>query len=575
MDLEKIVGLGIFSLNLIIFFVLLFTQKYPPFLVISNLVSIIFIWIWILSPKKALNFFKEKKTDLFIAIVLFILSLAVLTYQIDTLRPGLYGDEMYGALNGTKLMKLKEMPPFINAYPQPLAASYLSGWSVGIFGNNAFALKFPGIVVGALSAIAVYTLLRLFFRKKLAIITSLIFVFSYQHLTIWREPYDAGEAVLFQTLALIFLYLFFKKKNIKSLIGFGFAIGAGVHFYLSFRTIALSMVVLSLLAFRGFPYKKILKYFVILFISVFISTAVLSSYTAAHWSEFWGRASAISVFGRNLPLKDVAGEILGSIKNDMGLFIFSGDPNPRYNPSGVPLYDFISSILIISGFVLLFFKQRKFFYIFLFLSISVIVNDIFSIEVFPEYHYYGTGHPNSLRISGFIPLFYLLMGFAFVNLESLLQKINKEFSNIALIFICIFVVTLNLYMYFGQASINPAYFVYNYRYGDAFALDIYKYINEKNIKEVYVQKPFINDQSYFFLNKNVTLKPIGETDPQRTIDLIRTSTRVVVVGQFVSTFEDADFFAKLMEKADKLSIPYVQLNTPFGPYGAVIFNSNQ
>jgi hypothetical protein len=317
-----------------------------------------------------------------------------------------------------------------------------------------------------------------------------------------------------------------------------------------------------------------MQYLAILLISLFISTAVLSNYAVVHWDKFWQRVPALSVFGRHLPAKDVEGEIFGSIKNDAGLFILSGDPNPRYNPSGVPLYDPISSVLILSGLAFLFFKQRKLFYIFLFLSLPVIVNEIFAIEIFPEFHYYGTGHPNSLRISGFIPLFYVLMGFALEALDSLLTEINEQFSNIVLIFICIFTIALNLYFYFGQQSINPAFFMYNYRFGDAYMQDIVKFINNKNIHEIYVQKPFINGNTYLFLNKNITLRPIDEKDVQTTLDLIAAS-KVVIVNEVVSTVLDTDYFSKLAEGVDKKSIPYFRLNTPFGPYGAVIFNSNR
>jgi len=43
--------------------------------------------------------------------------------------------------------------------------------------------------------------------------------------------------------------------------------------------------------------------------------------------------------------------------------------------------------------------------------------------------------------------------------------------------------------------------MYNYRFGDAYMQDIVKFINNKNIHEIYVQKPFINGNTYLFLNK--------------------------------------------------------------------------
>ena len=96
-------------------------------------------------------------------------------------------------------------------------------------------------------------------------------------------------------------------------------------------------------------------------------------------------------------------------------------------------------------------------------------------------------------------------------------------------------------------------------------------INNKNIHEIYVQKPFINGNTYLFLNKNITLIPIDEKDIQTTLDLIAAS-KVVIVNEVVSTVLDTDYFSKLAEEVGEKSIPYIRLNTPFGPYGAVIFN---
>lgn len=570
---EKAAGIGIVLLNVIIFSVLLFTQKYSPFLVILNLISVIVIWIWLLNPKTAFKFIKENKVDFYCIIILFILSLIVLSYKIDTVRPGIYGDELAAGINGIALLKTGELPPFVDTYVHPLVHSYLIAWSAAIFGNTIFAVRFPIILAGALSAAGLYVLLRQFFKKKIALITSLIFVLSYQHFIIWRQSYETGESVLFQIVALIFLYLVFKKKDLRNLIGFGLAIGASLHFYISIRTIAFSMVILSIYFLRTFPFRKLMQYLAILFVSIFISTAVLSSYAVVNWGSFWQRAHDLSVFGRNLPAKDVIGEILGSVRNDAGLFIFSGDPNPRYNPSGLPLYDFLSSILIVSGFALLFLKKRKLFYLLIFLFLPVIVNEIFAIEVFPEFHYYGTGHPNSLRISGFIPLFYLLIGFALVNLESLLQKVSKQLSNIALFSVCVIAAVINLYSYFGQQSVNPMFFVYNYRYGDAFSQDTFNFINEKNMSEVYVQKAFINSRADFFLKKSTSLKAIDEKNIPEVLNLIANS-KIVIINAFIDTIENTDFVNKLMEKVQERKIPYGRLSTPFGPYGAIIFNSN-
>jgi hypothetical protein len=565
---EKLLGAGVLFLNLIIFLVFLITQKYTTWIVIFQLISVMCAWIWVINPKKAYLFLDENKKDVLIAVILFFLSLLVLVYKIGTIRPGIYGDELsIVSIYKNSLANLNQLIPFISSYAHPLVHTYLAAWSIYIFGNSLFALRFPTVVFGSLSVIALYVLLRLFFEKKTSIVTSLIFIFSYQHFVIFRQSYETGESVFFQILSLMFLVLLFKKKNLRSLIGFGLALGAGLYFYISIRTIVFFMFLMSLWSLKTFQFKKKILYFAILCSTLFVATVPLTSYAVLHPSEFWQRANQLSVFGRGLQAGEVMKEIMGSVKNDIGVFLPGGDPNPRYNPSGFALYDPITSILVILGAIFLLRKQRKMFLALMFLLIPVIANDIFSIEIFPEFHDYGIGHPNSLRISGLIPLFYLLVAYAFENLKPIVLKMSKEFYNIALFSVCFVVIVVNLYGYFAQQSINLTFFVYNYKYGNGFNIDTYNYLNKTNYQEVFVPKDFIDGPVAFFLHDPKALTPVEVDDTKEALSLISASKTLIISPAF-----HLDFAKNLIGKASEKGIPYTQLSSPWGSLGAIVFN---
>jgi hypothetical protein len=70
----------------------------------------------------------------------------------------------------------------------------------------------------------------------------------------------------------------------------------------------------------------------------------------------------------------------------------------------------------------------------------------------------------------------------------------------------------------------------------------------------------------FFLNKPSTLKQVDDKNIQGIVDLIVSSKTVVILPY------DNNFLTALAEKLKDKPIPFVRLNTPFGQYGAFIFN---
>jgi hypothetical protein len=158
--------------------------------------------------------------------------------------------------------------------------------------------------------------------------------------------------------------------------------------------------------------KEKLKNLFIIYSVFFISLIPWLSFSLRHPVHVMARAQSISVFHQNFSTDRLVKEILGNTKMSFGMFWNNGDPNPRYNPSRAAMYDPLFVGIAVLGLVYLLRKQKTFAYTGLFLMIPSFVNDIFSVELFPEFHYYGTGHPATARVVGLLPilLFFFVSG---------------------------------------------------------------------------------------------------------------------------------------------------------------------
>src|SRR5262249_15264465 len=157
----------IFLLNLGLFLIFFFTRTFFPFLVWIHTLSLIGAWL-LIGYEGKLSWSKYR-WDVYLAVGLFVLALVLRLWQIDTVTPGMYSDEVTVAQHGVFFANYPEMPPWAGEpyvsdhhwHPTPL--EYLIAWSIGIFGKSITAIRFPLTIIGALDIVLFYVLLRQFF----------------------------------------------------------------------------------------------------------------------------------------------------------------------------------------------------------------------------------------------------------------------------------------------------------------------------------------------------------------------------------------------------------------------------
>jgi hypothetical protein len=165
----------------------------------------------------------------------------------------------------------------------------------------------------------------------------------------------------------------------------------------------------------------------------------------------------------------------------------------------------------------------------LLLFIPPFLSDIFSTEVIPEGHYFGLGHPNALRVSGFIGIILFLAVFGMWWMYS--QWGRKHLAeSITVGFILLLGISYwNWHWYFHQAEIYPTFYSYNYTYNHGKALKTVKYLNSTNAQRISVTKDLAEDGNMtFFLNPAKTMSSFQLTATESGMNIIKNNEISVI-----------------------------------------------
>lgn len=553
-------------INLPIFFYFLLTDSYPGVLVFTHFLTLILLVFWAAFNENFFKDIKSKYVDIIIIFIIFFIALGIRLYKIEEVTPGMWGDEIVMAQAGEKLVESKSFLPFVpDNYGHPSPFLYLTGWITKTFTRSLTSVRFASVLFGALDVSLIYIFLRLFFGKELAILGSLVMTFTYSHLIVSRFAYEMTPAIFFEILAFIFLYLIFKSQEIKKYALFGFILAGGLYTYLGFRTMAFILLLIAIFISASLKLKDRLKKITILIIFLAVGLIPLISYSIRHPDQIIARTKSVSVFNQNLSQVETIKEIMGSAKRSFGMFVFYGDPNPRQNPSGKVIFDPLTSLLALVGLVFLFVKNRKLFFICLIALVPPFVNDIFSAEFFPEFHYYGTGHPNTLRVAGLIPIIIFLAVYGINILQGKVAGISHYSKYFAFIIVAI-VCLINFNWYYSQP-----YSDFNYYINGMPQLKIIDYIKKNNFNEVAMTKELSEDtRIQYFIPKTTKLSAFTP-DEKKDLEQIPKGMPL-----FIDSKVDPNFIQLLTNRADmsKYGVLVETINDPLKRVETVVIFHN-
>jgi len=481
------------------------TGTFPVIPSLTYLLSITIFFLSFIDLKSIGRLVSLYRIDLVMSCLLIAASLGLYLYRLTEITPGAWGDEITLGYMTEDLAKLKTFTPFLTSnYGHPTPLIYISQIFISVMGKSLTSLRIVSVLFGALNVGIIYLFLRFYFKRLESLLGAFLFATSYVHVIVTRFAYEMSAAIFFLILSSYLLSLLHKTKKQIYVVFFGLSVAAGIYTYLAFRPIALmlfSFGAISILKEKQYR----LRHFILLMTAVFIISVPLLSYSIHHSGDLNLRIKSLNVFSQELPVKEIVKELQGASYRTLTMFFFTGDPNPRQNPANTTPFDIVTSLLFLSGFLYLFIKKRSIFFVALTLTGIILATEIITLERIPEFHYYGLGHPNTLRISLLAPIV------AFVSLWALKSVVDKSLNSsmqkVVMIFIVLIICAININRYYHQ-KMNQWIYSTNF----VVPLRIIEILNKQKPLIVHLS-PSLNDNLHIKYLLDPSIKTIQTSKP--------------------------------------------------------------
>lgn len=252
----------------------------------------------------------------------------------------------------------------------------------------------------------------------------------------------------------------YKHQSLKVIVGLGISVAFGLWTYVGFRSIGLALTLIALLIIvcnnesKNFKIKSSL----LLLGTILFFSGPLLLFGLTQPYVFWARTKAISIFHQQLPMNELLLELGGATSRTLRMFGLMGDPNPRQNPAGVSVFDWGTTFGFLVAAVWGIRSKKKYLIAIIGGLLTVnLLNDIITLEQIPEMHYYGLGHPNTLRIALILPLIVSLASFGWYQV--ILRIPQKELRKGIFALIIMFISGFNANAYFNQPLTQYLYIV--------------------------------------------------------------------------------------------------------------------
>lgn len=493
------------------------------------------------------------KSKTFLSLFFILLLAAVLRlWQLGSIPVSPDWDEAALGYNAYSIMHTgrdeygKFLPLILRSFDdyKPGLYAYLSIPSIAIFGLNTFAVRLPSAILGILSVLAVYYLVKELFPEKqklnIPLVAALLLAISPWHIQFSRVAFEANAAMAFNLFAIVFFLKGLRKPWFLSLSAFFFS--ANLYMYQSEKLFVPLIITAMLIIYR----KTILSFLrrqakypqgessskresevnpnslkirnlrleIIIAIFIFLIVCLPLVIYIVGDKGILSRATGVSITTQNTPMMkestkrfihdvqthDLLGEILDSrratqLKEIIGGYLSHFDFNwlfitgdqPRHHAPGMGLlYLWELPFLLIGLYQLFFLREDK--------QSKALIFAWFLLAPVPAAFTFDV--PHAVRTLNFLPTFQIITALGLVFAFTNLKKYKKLFLTFVL---CTLLFALfNIAYYLNQYFVQLNYFTsedwqYGYQQTVASASSI-----QNNYKQIIVSDAVPMDQSYIF-----------------------------------------------------------------------------
>jgi len=317
-------------------------------------------------------------------------------YQLADMPPGILGDESLNGLQAMRVLQGEEHPLFFDVEfgKQPMHI-YLEAVSFYFLGASEFAVRAVSAVVGVVTVVLLYLLVRDLFSSaaknpgRLALLASLWLAVSYWHVIYSRFGAEPVLMPFFAVLVSLLLCRSIHSRHGAYFVLTGFFLGLAAYGYQSVGFLAL--LVLLFLGYHslidgGFVRANLTGIIMLFFIALLVFLP-LGLYALKHPDAFFRRTVEVSIFNPEVNEGSAPRAFLISTAKTIGMYSFLGDPDLARNPAGRPILDALSSAFLVAGIaiVLLRYRQAPYFLVVLWL-VTMSLPGAFTAKEIPNYN---------------------------------------------------------------------------------------------------------------------------------------------------------------------------------------------
>jgi 4-amino-4-deoxy-L-arabinose transferase-like glycosyltransferase len=293
-----------------------------------------------------------------VLVIALAVGIALRVIMIREIPPGLYRDEAFTGMDGVRT--LQEGPRLF--YPVSFGREPLFTWlvagSVGIWGATPFATRFPSLVVGIATLIALYLAAREIWGERVAVLSTAVLAITLWHVLFSRVSFRAVLIPLFASLSVWQAARAVKSRRWVPWAVSGAMAGTLLYTYIAARAAVIPALLMIAYAWarRGRPDRPTWWEGLSFGLAALIVMAPFLLYTLAHPDEVLQRTNNVaSVFNSETPWAMLGANVKGAL----GMFLFRGDYLPRHNVPLRPVFDPALGLMFVIGVVVVFRRFKR------------------------------------------------------------------------------------------------------------------------------------------------------------------------------------------------------------------------
>ncbi len=395
----------------------------------------------------------SRRTVLLILAFILVVAAFARFYALDTYPNGCQSDECNNGLDALKWLHGWPYTPYAETNEgQATLFTYLIALFFRLFGESVTTMRAVSALIGTLTVLAVYGLVRELLGQRLALLMAALVAGDRWHITFSRIVYELILMPPVLALQMLFLIKALKTGRRRWWGLAGLMLALGLNTYTAYRVVPIltaAYLLYWLLTHRQRLLRD-LEGMVVFGAGVFVGVAPLGIYIIRHWSVFLSRINHISVF-RDVEAVGSYEPVWSNLRKTLYMFNWRGDVAALNNLPAAPLLHAVVGVFLVLGVVWALrwcWREQTLLYLLWFGGVA-------SVAVLSVAH----EAPTARRPIGLVPVIYLLVGSIWQQLawawEQAWGPRRGQVPAVILAGLTVFVMGANIHTYFRVQAVHP------------------------------------------------------------------------------------------------------------------------